>query len=189
MLETLEKKGVETELINLYDFNVKPCCHCNYECFKQKECPVKDELPKIYQKMRNANGVVLFIPTYGGNASGLYHCWSERSQGIFPEIEEAKRFYAGKVFAIVVVGNVGERAGGEKAFASVVSDQTYMAEICDFDMLGAILLQPYEYRRRAIRGDIIQEGEVKRRLARLAAQMHQRLTKIRNAKTFAETGV
>jgi len=175
MLETLKKKGIKTELISLYDFDIKPCCHCDYECFKQYECPIKDDPPLVYEKLRKVDGVILLIPTYGGNASGLYYCWSERSQGIFPEIDEAKRFYAGMVFAIVVVGNVGERADGEKTFASVVSDQTYMAEICDFDMLGAILLQPYEYRRGSVRGDIIQEDDVRRRLARLAAQIHDRL--------------
>ena len=73
--------------------------------------PVRDGLPMIYEKLRNVDGVILFIPTYGGNASALYYCWSERSQGIFPQIDEAKKFYAGKVFAIVVVGNVGNVKG------------------------------------------------------------------------------
>ncbi|MGQ9506855.1 MAG: hypothetical protein ACUVTB_03215 [Candidatus Bathycorpusculaceae bacterium] len=35
-LEILRKEGVKTQLINFYDYEIKPCSHCNYECFSER---------------------------------------------------------------------------------------------------------------------------------------------------------
>jgi len=73
-LDTLEQKGFKTVLINAYDYEIKPCSHCNYECYaeeirgKREECPVKDDVPKMYELIKNADMILFAIPCYGGHA-------------------------------------------------------------------------------------------------------------------------
>jgi len=36
VLAKLKTQGFATEAINAYDFEIKPCSHCNYECFAKE---------------------------------------------------------------------------------------------------------------------------------------------------------
>ena len=125
VLAKLKAQKFETETINIYDNKVKPCSHCNYECFglklrgKEERCPIRD-VPKIYKKMKEADVIILAIPTYGGKPAGIYSAFVERAQGVFKGYEEFKSTILNKIIALIVIGNVP--AGGDLAYHSIILD-------------------------------------------------------------------
>ncbi|MGB9778697.1 MAG: flavodoxin family protein [Candidatus Bathyarchaeales archaeon] len=126
VLAKLKAQKFETEIINIYDNKVKPCSHCNYECFglklrgKEERCPIRDDVPKIYKKMKEADVIILAIPTYGGKPAGIYSAFVERAQGVFKGYEEFKSTILNKIIALIVIGNVP--AGGDLAYHSIILD-------------------------------------------------------------------
>jgi len=105
VLTKLKEQGFETDVINAYDFEIKPCSHCNYECFarelrgKDEECPIQDDVPRIYSKMKKADIIVLAVPTYSGKAASLYCAFTERSQGIIKDSEEFEKYVSRKNYS------------------------------------------------------------------------------------------
>ena len=66
MRETLkagEQEGAETELIHLVDFNLKPCDGCRV-CFETKNCVIEDDVEKLFEKMTQADGIIIGSPVY-----------------------------------------------------------------------------------------------------------------------------
>ena len=68
-LDVCEKEGFETEVIELYDKEVKHCIVCNL-CATKFECSQKDIMQEIYEKMMEADAIIIASPTYYGMVSG-----------------------------------------------------------------------------------------------------------------------
>lgn len=81
-LEGAKTKGAETEIINLYDLNYKGCISC-FAC-KLKggksygKCAVKDDLTNVFEKIENADALILGSPIYFGNVTGEMRSFMER---------------------------------------------------------------------------------------------------------------
>jgi len=67
-LKAAEEEDAETEMITLWDKDVKPCDGCR-SCRKTKKCHIKDDFQKIWKKMLKADGVILSSPVYVGSAT------------------------------------------------------------------------------------------------------------------------
>lgn len=67
-LKTIEKDGVETELVRLSDKEIRPCDAC-LSCRTKGDCWVEDDLKQIFNKMMNADGIILSSPVYFGSAT------------------------------------------------------------------------------------------------------------------------
>jgi len=166
VLTKLKDQGFKTEIINAYDCDIKPCSHCNYECFAEKlrskseECPIKDDVPAIYTKMKQADIIVLAVPTYSGKAASLYCAFTERAQGIIKNYEEFKNTILNKIKALIVIGNVP--AGGDLAYHTVILDH----HDCKYPP-SSILLQATEYYQSSILGTLAEDEKVKDRLNNL----------------------
>ena len=166
VLTKLKEHGFETEVINAYDSEIKPCSHCNYECFakelrgKKEECPIQDDVPKIYSKMKEADIIVLAVPTYGGKAASLYCAFTERTQGIIKSYEEFKNTILNKIIALIVIGNI--LAGGDLAYHTVILDH----KNCKYP-LQSVLLQADEYGKGSIYGNLMEDDRVRDRLDNL----------------------
>ncbi len=66
LFSELEKQGIETELIQLSEKNIRGCVAC-YKCIenKDKRCSVKNDAANEYiEKMLTADGIVLGSPVY-----------------------------------------------------------------------------------------------------------------------------
>jgi multimeric flavodoxin WrbA len=163
VLTGLREEGFETEIINAYNCNINPCGHCSYECFsheltgKNEACPVQDDVPKIYEKMKQADIIVMAIPTYGGKPASLYSALTERSQGIIKSYEEFKGTILSKIIALIVIGNVP--AGGDLAYHTVILDH----RDCK-NPPPALLLQAAEYGQSSVKGMLVSDEGVKARL-------------------------
>jgi len=62
-LEAISEAGLETEIIDLFDYRIEPCLGCN-DCRKKEHCPIDDDLLGIYQKMKEADGIIMASPVY-----------------------------------------------------------------------------------------------------------------------------
>jgi multimeric flavodoxin WrbA len=81
-LKGAASKGVETELINLYDLNFKGCISC-FECKRkggpsQGRCAVKDDLSPVLEKIAAAAGLVLGSPIYIAEVTAAVRALIER---------------------------------------------------------------------------------------------------------------
>jgi len=159
VLKELEKEGFKIEVLNMYEYNIHPCNHCSYECFsKNGKCPIDDDIPLIYQKVKDADILIFAIPTYGSNVSGLYKAWAERGQAIMKRLEDYKEYIADKIKGYIVIGSV---PGGDKTFHVV------MPEYCESEYkTAAVLLQPDESgnSKAWLDGNMIESDLVKLRL-------------------------
>lgn len=109
-LQQLEKREIETRIISLSEHKIQQCSNCKYECFSERisgtkeSCPKKDDLPKIYKELEDANVVVFGIPTYVGHVPALYRAWEERSLGIYG-FDKFYRILEGKIYGFIVIGS------------------------------------------------------------------------------------
>jgi len=63
VLKAGEQEGAETELMHLTDFDLKPCDGCR-TCFETKNCVIKDDVEKIFEKIAKADGIIVGSPVY-----------------------------------------------------------------------------------------------------------------------------
>jgi multimeric flavodoxin WrbA len=63
-----EGGDVDTELVTLADKNIKPCDGCR-SCRTTKECHIHDDMELIFDKMVNADGIILASPVFFGSAT------------------------------------------------------------------------------------------------------------------------
>jgi multimeric flavodoxin WrbA len=168
VLDKLKEAEFQTEIINCYDYEIKPCSHCNYECFsyeltgKQEKCPIQDDVPKIYEKMKQADVIVISVPTYAGNVSGLYKAWMER--GLHKGhrgYKEIRENMLDKIFGLIVIGNIP--AGGDLTYHTVILNHKNLKY-----PPTSILLQPAEYSQVSIHGTLIEDEKVRDRLNNMA---------------------
>jgi len=85
-LEGAASQGASTELIHLYDLSYKGCISCFACKLKGGEsygkCVCKDELTPIFEKIAQADALILGSPIYLGTATGEMRSFMERL--IFP---------------------------------------------------------------------------------------------------------
>jgi multimeric flavodoxin WrbA len=63
VLEGTESEGAETELVDLYKLHIEYCTGCG-ACYATGECPLLDDFDEIFEKILNADGIVLGAPNY-----------------------------------------------------------------------------------------------------------------------------
>lgn len=59
----------EVELINIKDYDIKPCTGCE-NCMRKGTCNIKDEANLILTKISNADGIIFGSPVYLRQLSG-----------------------------------------------------------------------------------------------------------------------
>lgn len=78
VFEELQKAGIETELIQLADCTVEPCRGC-FACKGKSNCVFrKDAFASIFQKMTEADGIILGSPVYSADVSATMKALLER---------------------------------------------------------------------------------------------------------------
>ena len=74
VLKKIEENDIETECIWLGDKNIHQCTAC-YKCLTEKKCVIQDDFQDIFEKMVEADGIILGSPSYhatvGANMKAL----------------------------------------------------------------------------------------------------------------------
>lgn len=79
VFEELKKKGIETEMVQLAGKVIEPCKAC-WACGGRKNCIHKKDLfQEIYEKMTQADGIILGSPVYTANISANMQAFLERA--------------------------------------------------------------------------------------------------------------
>ena len=79
VLEELKKEGIETELIQLAGQVIEPCKAC-WACSGQGNCiHRKDNFRDVFDKMKEADGILLGSPVYSANISANMQALLERA--------------------------------------------------------------------------------------------------------------
>jgi len=114
-LDELKKEGIETELVQLADTQIKGCIACS-QCFENPDqhCAVNDDLVNTYiDKMVEADGIILGSPTYFADISPGLKALIDRA-GMVARAND--NMFRRKVGAAVVAVR---RAGAIHAFDSI----------------------------------------------------------------------
>lgn len=79
VFEELNKEGIETELIQLAGQIIEPCKAC-WACGGKENCVHrKDSFREIFEKMKEADGILLGSPVYSANVSANMQALLERA--------------------------------------------------------------------------------------------------------------
>jgi len=79
-LDVCKKNGAETEFISLANLKIGYCTDCNH-CVKENkfQCPVDDDVPGIFDRMKEADAIIIGSPTYFSSVSGRLKSLFDRS--------------------------------------------------------------------------------------------------------------
>ena len=69
-LQAIAEEGLDTELITLAGMDLRHCTACGI-CFEEERCSIDDDLMPVYEKMKEADAIILSSPVYYGSASSL----------------------------------------------------------------------------------------------------------------------
>ncbi len=78
IFEELNKEGIETKLITLYDKKINPC-HACWTCQGRKNCVYQDDFHDVFNQMMEADGMILGSPVYMANISSSMQALLERA--------------------------------------------------------------------------------------------------------------
>ena len=124
-LKAIAEEGLDTELIRLAGLDIRPCNACMV-CRDEERCPIDDDLFPLYNKMKEAEAIILASPVYFGSATALLKAFMERTG----YIARPRRVFAGKVGGPLVVAR---RAGQNFTFAQIM----YWFHILQFFVPGS----------------------------------------------------
>ncbi len=117
-LKAAGEEGVETELLRLAGKEVKPCDAC-LSCRKTGECRIRDDFKYFFDKMAEADGIILATPVYFGSATAEIKALIDRAG----YVSSARgRLGKGRVFENKAGGGivVARRAGHNFTFAQLL---------------------------------------------------------------------
>jgi multimeric flavodoxin WrbA len=112
-LKAIGQEGLETELVRLAGLDIRGCNHCDY-CHQPKHegyCSIKDDMMPVYNKMVNADAIIIGAPVYFSSAPALVKGLLERAGFM------SRGKFIGKVGGPLVVAR---RAGQDFTFAELL---------------------------------------------------------------------
>ena len=165
-LDRLAVNGIETELINFYDYKITPCQQCNYECLQHLDptksvdapCPITDDVRSIWEKTWASEILHIFVPTYGGMPPALWLAFSQRQQAFF---REAPTDRLSKAVISAVVLATPHQSSGTSWIPSFMSDEV---KGMDRKVVGFEVITHSEFETEYIFDRLISEQEIQRRL-------------------------
>ncbi len=107
-IETARKYGAETELIHLYDYEIKPCLGCLSDEQKacRYPCVIDDDGRIVLEKILKSDGLIIATPIYWYGPSGHLKNLIDRMTAFENMIFiDGRSWVEGKVAAFIAVGS------------------------------------------------------------------------------------
>jgi multimeric flavodoxin WrbA len=118
MIKTImEKSGYESEFVKLTDLNYSTCKGCVWLCAKPEVCKLEDDLVTYYQKVKEADAVVLGSPVHFRTISATMSAFISRLWG-FRHVNFAIK---NKPFVLVICGIGNRQDTAEEDFREALS--------------------------------------------------------------------
>ncbi len=167
-----EELGAEVKMINLHDYDIRPCSGCE-SCtvkFTQKheapECVYKDkdDMDMIMKEWLAADGVIVAVPAFSFMPSGLYRVFCDRHLAYEPNFHKQvgnKAYFRNRVGAII--GNGGSTRSWMSLTLESVQITLLAQDIKIVDQMmvnraprpGQVLLDPAALERARLLGENI----------------------------------
>jgi multimeric flavodoxin WrbA len=147
-MDTSSQYGAETNIINVYKKNIKPCIECSM-CEKKGFCSIQDEMSReIYPLLRRADIVVLASPIFFYNVTAPLKALIDRTQTFWSRkyrlnMEDPRRKIR-KGFLLAIGATKGKTL-----FHGTIATAKYF-----FDAVGATSLGELTYPRIEDPGEI-----------------------------------
>jgi len=104
-LRRIQTHDFSTEIVELSGRNIQACKGCDI-CREKRSCAIDDDLMPLFEKMLEADGILIGCPVYTGSAPGLLKAFLERTSYL---CHTTGRSFERKVGApIVVAGRAGQ---------------------------------------------------------------------------------
>ena len=113
----IEKSGYESEFVKLTELNYSTCKGCVWLCAKPEVCKLEDELVPYYQKVKEADAVVLGSPIHFRTISATMLAFISRLWG-FRHVNFA---IENKPFVLVICGIGHRKDTAEEDFRKALS--------------------------------------------------------------------
>lgn len=86
--ESLSKHDISVEVVNLFDYDIKPCVGCEH-CLTYGGCVIHDDAEFLMNKLKSCDGIILSTPVYLNNLSGTLKTFVDRTCSWFhrPELQ------------------------------------------------------------------------------------------------------
>lgn len=102
----LSKAGIETEMVQLSGKIIEPCKAC-WACGGRRNCVYKKDLfQEIFEKMTQADGIILGSPVYTANVSANMQAFLERAS-VVADMNQNENLFQHKVGASVTAARRG----------------------------------------------------------------------------------
>jgi len=93
-IDGAKQGGAEVERVALREIKVSPCLEI-YHCFKDGTCPIKDDMVPMYDKLLEADVVVLASPIFFYSVSAQAKAFIDRTQALWARRYVIKQDFPG----------------------------------------------------------------------------------------------
>jgi len=73
----LKARDIETEIVNLFDYEIKDCMGCE-TCVTHSGCSQTDAMPDLLQKLLDSDGVIFSSPVYMSCVTSKFKTFADR---------------------------------------------------------------------------------------------------------------
>lgn len=140
VLEIAQERGYETDRIFLSKLRVEPCVDCGV-CKKSRDCPIKDDMNKIYKKLEKSDAFIVSSPVFFGSLSAQLKALFDRTI----LLRRNGLLLKGKIGAAMAIG--GSRNGGQEFTIQTIHSWMHihgMVVVGDAGHFGGIAVKPFE---------------------------------------------
>lgn len=174
VVEELQKNGIDTEIIDLAGCVIEPCKAC-WACGGRGNCVHKNDLfQEIFEKMKEADGILLGSPVYSANISANMQALLERAAVVCDMNPGLMKYKVGAAVAAV------RRAGSIQAIDAMnhffLNHEMFVAGSIYWNMAYGQML-----------GDVLQDEEGMNNMRNLGQNMAYLLKAVNNI-TAPEAG-
>ncbi len=148
-----KEMGAEVEAIRLTDYEVKVCKAC-YACLWD-ECRIEDDVNWIFDKMAEADGVILGTPVYILMVPGILKMLTDR---VLSQFARVKRYFGKPAGVIVTAGKEGWEALGmptASIFLNTMGFRIVYRFLAYGRGPGEVLLNPENVRKARELGEVL----------------------------------
>ncbi|MDQ7093464.1 flavodoxin family protein [Desulfosporosinus sp. PR] len=133
---------VKLELLKLPEFNLQPCKAC-YACLvPDQRCPLKDDLYSIFERLKEADGIIVSSPCYALGPAGITKMLGDRIIALAQHLDEIW----GK--PCVIIGTAGIKGWEGYTLSALIANARFLGlNVKDAHMFigalpGETLLRP-----------------------------------------------
>jgi multimeric flavodoxin WrbA len=80
ILEGAKVNNHQVELLNLFDYKIMDCIGC-WRCVEKEKCVLKDDFEIIFDKVREADVIIIASPVYWGDVTSKMKAFFDRHTG------------------------------------------------------------------------------------------------------------